>query len=66
VASGDAHTRDSNPVACLCVVRNFVRSRFTPHWPAGPRTLSTKMIRSNRKFDSHSREPRSWRTIITG
>jgi len=55
-------THGTQSRSMLCVVRNSLRSRFTPHcrWS---KDVIYQMIRSNRKFDSHSREPRSWRTI---
>jgi len=63
VASGDAHTRDSS-VACYV---SFETRAFEIYatLPAGQGRY-LQMIRPIRKFDSHSREPRSWRTIITG
>jgi len=59
-----AHT-GLNPVACYV---SFETRAFEIYatLPAGPRTLSTRWYGPIRKFDSHSREPRSWRTIITG
>jgi len=64
VASGDAHTTDSIPVACYVSFETRAFEIYATLPVVQGRYLPDDTV--IRKFDSHSREPRSWRTIITG
>jgi len=68
VAYGDAHTRDSIPLAMLCVVRKLVLRRDLRHIAGCSKDVtSTRWSPISVKFDSHSRGTAgAGETIITG
>jgi len=58
-------TQRTQSRSMLCVVRNSC-VRDLRHIAGGQGRYLPEDTGPIRKFDSHSREPRSWRTIITG